>query len=81
MRTRVLTLAAGVIMIAATVTAARTQTPQDAPSYGPAKGTLVIVGGGSTEGTGIVEKFIGTAKGRSSTTRSRRSSRPGSGAA
>jgi len=29
-----------------------------APEYGPAKGTLVIVGGGATEGTGIVEKFI-----------------------
>ena len=29
-----------------------------APEYGPAKGTLVIVGGGATDGTGIVEKFI-----------------------
>lgn len=29
-----------------------------APEYGPAKGTLVIVGGGATEGTGIVERFI-----------------------
>ena len=28
------------------------------PEYGPAKGTLVIVGGGATEGTGIMEKFI-----------------------
>ena len=28
------------------------------PEYGPAKGTLVIVGGGSTDGTTIVEKFI-----------------------
>jgi len=31
---------------------------QDAPEYGPPKGTLVIVGGGSLEGTGIYEKFI-----------------------
>lgn len=32
---------------------------QDAtPEYGPAKGTLVIVGGGSTDGTTIMEKFI-----------------------
>jgi cyanophycinase len=28
------------------------------PEYGPATGTLVIVGGGSMDGTGIVEKFI-----------------------
>ncbi len=37
--------------------------PQVPPEYGPAKGTLVIVGGGSTEGTGIVEKFIQLAGG------------------
>jgi cyanophycinase len=36
---------------------------QGPPEYGPAKGTLVIVGGGSTEGTGIVEKFIALAGG------------------
>jgi hypothetical protein len=36
---------------------------QDAPDYGPAKGTLVIVGGGGMEGTGIVEKFIQLAGG------------------
>src|SRR5438128_1112039 len=29
-----------------------------APEYGPAKGVLVNVGGGSTEGTTIMEKFI-----------------------
>ena len=29
-----------------------------APEYGPAKGALVIVGGGSTDGTNIIEKFI-----------------------
>jgi len=29
-----------------------------APEYGPAKGTLVIQGGGSADGTGIVETFI-----------------------
>jgi cyanophycinase len=28
------------------------------PEYGPAAGTLVIVGGGSTANTGVVEKFI-----------------------
>jgi len=31
--------------------------------YGPAKGTLVIVGGGSTDNTGIIEKFIELAGG------------------
>jgi cyanophycinase len=36
---------------------------QEAPDYGPPKGTLVIVGGGSMEGTGIVEKFIQLAGG------------------
>jgi cyanophycinase len=33
------------------------------PEYGPAKGTLVIVGGGATDGTGIVERFIALAGG------------------
>ena len=36
---------------------------QTVPEYGPPKGTLVIVGGGSMEGTGIVEKFIQLAGG------------------
>jgi cyanophycinase len=36
---------------------------QETTDYGPAKGTLVIVGGGSTDGTGIVEKFIQLAGG------------------
>jgi cyanophycinase len=31
---------------------------QEAPQYGPPTGTLVIVGGGSTNGTGIIERFI-----------------------
>jgi len=34
-----------------------------APEYGPAKGTLVIQGGGSAAGTGIVETFINKAGG------------------
>ncbi len=33
------------------------------PEYGPAKGTLVIVGGGPTANTGIMEKFIELAGG------------------
>ena len=37
--------------------------PAAAQDYGPPKGTLVIVGGGATEGTGIIEKFIELAGG------------------
>lgn len=36
---------------------------QQAPQYGPPTGKLVVVGGGSTDGTGIVEKFIELAGG------------------
>src|SRR5436309_2896542 len=34
-----------------------------APEYGPAKGTLVIQGGGSDTGTGIWETFVNRAGG------------------
>ena len=49
---------------ATTFTATQAQTAATAaakaapPEYGPANGTLVIVGGGSTEGTTIMEKFV-----------------------
>ena len=33
------------------------------PEYGPARGTLVIQGGGSDEGTGIFETFMNKAGG------------------
>jgi cyanophycinase len=36
---------------------------QEAPEYGPPKGTLLIVGGGNLTGTGINEKFIDLAGG------------------
>jgi cyanophycinase len=36
---------------------------EEIPEYGPVKGTLVIAGGGSNEGTGIIEKFIQLAGG------------------
>ena len=39
------------------------QQPTAAPEYGPAKGTLLIVGGGNLDGTGIMEKFIDLAGG------------------
>lgn len=38
---------------------------QSAPEYGPPKGTLLIVGGGNLEGSGIYEKFIALAGGPS----------------
>ncbi len=38
-------------------------TTHDVPEYGPANGTLVIIGGGATGGTGIMEKFINLAGG------------------
>ena len=31
---------------------------QELTEYGPQNGTLVIVGGGSMDGTGIIERFI-----------------------
>jgi len=37
---------------------------QDAPEYGPPKGTLLIVGGGSLKDSGIPEKFIELAGGK-----------------
>jgi cyanophycinase len=37
--------------------------PSAAPEYGPPNGTLVIVGGGGTDGTGIMEKFTELAGG------------------
>src|SRR6516225_4701541 len=37
---------------------------QQMPEYGPAKGTLLIVGGGALEGTGIQEKFVQLAGGK-----------------
>ena len=44
-------------------TAAGGSAQSSAPEYGPPKGTLLIVGGGNLEGTGIQEKFIELAGG------------------
>ena len=67
MRTRCLTLVAAALMIAGTFAGAPSaQAPPAVPAvpeYGPPRGTLVIVGGGATDGTGIVEKFIELAGG------------------
>ena len=38
-------------------------TNKDTPEYGPTNGTLVIIGGGSPRGTGIMERFVNLAGG------------------
>ena len=54
-------VAAAVVVLAALP---RAQQPgPEVPEYGPAKGTLVIVGGGNLNGSGINEKFIELAGG------------------
>jgi cyanophycinase len=50
-------------LVAATLATQAGVAFQEAPEYGPAKGSLVIVGGGSMDATGIVEKFIELAGG------------------
>jgi cyanophycinase len=64
LRKRLLLLSTATLLVALTF-ASRAQTPARAaaPEYGPPNGTLVIVGGGATEGTGIIEKFIELAGG------------------
>jgi len=59
-----LRLAAAIALLLITASAPRAQqSPADVPEYGPAKGTLVIVGGGTLTGSGISEKFIELAGG------------------
>jgi len=47
-----------VFAILASSSVATRAVAQSGPEYGPANGTLVIVGGGATAGTGIMEKFV-----------------------
>jgi cyanophycinase len=63
MSRRVLLLLVAAMILAVVPLARPVAQAPAAPEYGPAKGTLVIVGGGATEGTGIVEKFIELAGG------------------
>jgi cyanophycinase len=51
------------IVFAILVTASATL-PQEAPEYGPPRGTLLIVGGGDLSHSGIYEKFIELAGGK-----------------
>ena len=55
LKARATILLAGIALIATTSGRALAQA---APDYGPARGTLVIVGGGNMDGTGILERFI-----------------------
>ena len=57
-----LALALAAIALTVAVPAPRAQ-QNDAPEYGPANGTLIIVGGGNLTGSGINEKFIELAGG------------------
>jgi len=56
-------ICAAILLSAATLGPRASQAPPDAPEYGPPKGTLVIVGGGTLTGSGIQEKFIELAGG------------------
>src|SRR5215204_3343606 len=56
--TAVLALSVGFAPRAQTSQARAAAVTAEAPEYGPAKGTLVIVGGGSTDGTTIMERFV-----------------------
>ena len=56
-RTR-LTFPFVLMLLALTIALSAPIAAQQATEYGPATGTLVIVGGGSTAGTGIMERFI-----------------------
>jgi cyanophycinase len=63
---RILPLAALALVLAASPPRAAfdvAQATQELPEYGPAKGSLVIVGGGNLTGSGINEKFIELAGG------------------
>ncbi len=60
-RKRFVCLPAALILI---VLASPAVFSQVAPEYGPAKGTLLIIGGGNLRGSGIYDKFIEIAGGR-----------------
>jgi cyanophycinase len=62
--TRSTALCAALVLTAASLAPfAAPQPASEIPEYGPAKGTLLIVGGGNLNGSGIQEKFIELAGG------------------
>ncbi|MCC6432145.1 MAG: cyanophycinase [Gemmatimonadaceae bacterium] len=62
LRTAALTASA---LLSALIGTTRSVFAQSGPEYGPSKGTLLIVGGGQLDGSGIYEKFIELAGGPS----------------
>ncbi len=58
MRKHLLSLALAVVVSVVGFARVPVSAVQAPPEYGPATGTLVIVGGGATGGTGIIEKFV-----------------------
>jgi cyanophycinase len=56
-------IAAAALVMLSAANYAGAQPSSDVSEYGPARGTLVIQGGGSSHGTGIQETFINRAGG------------------
>jgi len=52
------------LLLAVTLALSNFALAQEAPEYGPAKGTLLIIGGGNLNGSGIYEQFIELAGGK-----------------
>ena len=52
------------LLLAVTLALSNFALAQEAPEYGPAKGTLLIIGGGNLDGSGIYEQFIELAGGK-----------------
>ena len=52
------------LLLAVTLTLSNFALAQEAPEYGPAKGTLLIIGGGNLNLSGIYEQFIELAGGK-----------------
>ena len=52
------------LLLAVTLALSNFALAQEAPEYGPAKGTLLIIGGGNLNGSGIYEQFIELASGK-----------------
>jgi cyanophycinase len=63
MRVRVLSFCFILVAVLSWPSAPAARQEAAVPEYGPPKGTLVIVGGGGTDGTGIMERFIELAGG------------------
>ncbi len=63
MRVRVLSFCFILVAVLSWPSAPAARQEAAAPEYGPAKGTLVILGGGTLDGTGIMERFIELAGG------------------